>query len=96
MHAVLRKYAGKGAKELIDLIEKNKSAIVALLRQVPGFVSYTLARTEAGGFSVTVCQDQAGISESNRIAREWIAQHAQGITVAAPEVTAGGVIAHSA
>ena len=55
----------------------------------------TLARTETGGFSVTVCREPAGIDESTRVAREWIAKNAQGIAVSAPEVTAGGVLLHA-
>ncbi len=45
MHAVVRTYSGKGAKELFDFLEKNKSDIEKLLRSVKGFVGYTLVRT---------------------------------------------------
>ena len=34
MHAVVRTYSGKGAKELIDLIEKNKPEVERLIRGV--------------------------------------------------------------
>jgi hypothetical protein len=36
MHAVVRNYSGKGAKELIDLIEKNKPEVERLIRGVKG------------------------------------------------------------
>ena len=37
MHAVVRTYSGKGAKELLDLLEKNKSTVEKLIRAVKGF-----------------------------------------------------------
>jgi len=75
MHAVMRSYSGKGAKELFDVIEKNKAEVEKVIRPVKGFVSYSVARTADGGFSVTVCQDKAGC-ESTRAARDWIAKNA--------------------
>ena len=94
MQVVIRKYSGNGSKELLDLLEKNRAEIEATLRKVQGFVSYTLARTESGGFSVTVCQAQAGIDESTKVAREWIAKNGRSIAVGPPEVTLGSVISH--
>jgi hypothetical protein len=64
MQVVVRKYSGKGAKELFDVLEKRTTDVESLIRSVKGFVSYTLARSGDGGFSVTVCQDKAGIDES--------------------------------
>jgi hypothetical protein len=64
MQVVLRKYSGKGAKELFDLLEKNTTELQKLLLPIQGFVSYTLARNEDGGFSVTVCQDKGGIDQA--------------------------------
>jgi hypothetical protein len=60
MHAVIRTYCGKGAKELFDILEKNKAEAVGVMRPIKGFVSYLEARTADGGFSVTVCEDKAG------------------------------------
>jgi hypothetical protein len=67
MHAVVRTYSGKGAKELIDLIEKNKPEVEKLIRGVKGFVSYSLVRTADGGLSVSVYQDKAGTDESLKV-----------------------------
>ena len=67
MHAVVRNYSGKGAKALIDLIEKNKVEVESLIRSVKGFVSYSLVRTSRGGFSVSVYEDKAGTDESIRV-----------------------------
>ena len=94
MHAVMRSYSGKGAKELFDVIEKNKAEVEKVIRPIKGFVSYSLVRAADGGFSVTVCQDKAGTDESVRAARDWIAQNASNTGAAAPTVSEGTVMLH--
>ena len=92
MQVVIRTYAGKGAKELFDVLENRKADVESIIRSVKGFVSYTLARSGDGGFSVTVCQDKAGIDESVQKAREWIATNAGNTGVGAPNVSDGTVL----
>lgn len=92
MEAVVRTYSGKGAKELFAALEKNASAVQVLMRSVNGFVGYTLARTETGGFSVTICLNKAGIDESVQKAKDWVEKNAGNLGVAEPEVIAGTVI----
>ena len=70
MQTIIRTYSGKGTKELFEVLEKNKADVEKLLRSVKGFVSYTLARSADGGFSVTVCKDKAGIDDSVEKARD--------------------------
>jgi hypothetical protein len=94
MHAVLRSYSGKGAKELFDILEKNKVEVEKLLRSVSGFVSYSLVRGADGGFSLSVYQDKAGADESIRVAREWVAKNAGNTGVGSPTVSEGSVILH--
>src|SRR5262249_19707511 len=74
MHAVTRTYSGKGAKELFDILEKNKAEVERLIRAVKGFVSYSLVRTASGG--VSVLRDKTGTDESSRVARDWVAKNA--------------------
>ena len=71
MHVVTRSYSGKGAKELVDVLEKNKADVEKLIRSIKGFVSYSLVRTADGGLSVSVFQDKAGADESVKVARDW-------------------------
>jgi hypothetical protein len=92
MHAVVRTYSGKGAKELLNMLEKDKSTVEKLIRGIKGFVSYSLVRTEDGGFSVSVFQDKKGSEESVRVARDYISKNAGGLGVAPPKVTEGAVI----
>jgi restriction endonuclease Mrr len=94
MQTVLRRYSGKGAKELFDLLEERKAKVEEMMGGVKGLVTYTLVRSGDGGFSVTVCQDKTGIDEGVQRAKEWIANNAGSIGAAAPEVTEGTVIAH--
>ncbi len=94
MQTVIRTYSGKGAKELFDLLEQRKADVEKLLRSVKGFVGYTLARSSDGGFSVTVCQDKAGIDESMQKAKDWIAQNAGNTGMAPPAVSEGSVLIH--
>lgn len=94
MEAMIRTYSGKGAKELFDVLAKHQSDLESLLRAVKGFVSYTLARSSDGGFSVTVCNDKASVDESLQTAKDWIAKNAGATGVGAPVVTEGSVIIH--
>jgi hypothetical protein len=94
MHAVVRTYSGKGAKELLDVLEKSKADVEKLIRSVKGFVSYSLVRTAGGGFSVSVYQDKAGVDESVRLARDWISKNAGNTGAAAPTISEGATILH--
>lgn len=94
MQTVIRKYSGKGAKELFDVLEKRAADVEELMRTVKGFVSYTLARSGDGGFSVTVCQDKAGMDESVQKAKAWIAENGGSTGVSAPEISEGSVLVH--
>ncbi|MGF6605647.1 restriction endonuclease Mrr [Paraburkholderia sp. WSM4175] len=94
MQTVIRRYSGKGAKELFDLLEKRTTDVEELMRSVKGFVGYTLARSGDGGFSVTVCQDKAGIDESVQKAKDWIAKNAGDTGATGPEVSEGSVLIH--
>jgi hypothetical protein len=69
MYAVVRTYTGAGAKELFSLLEQRKADVEAVMRKVPGLVSYTLVRSGEGGIAVTVCQNKTGAEESTRLAK---------------------------
>ena len=94
MHAVMRSYTGSGSKEFFDLLEQRKSEVESLMRAVKGFVSYSLVRSADGGFSVTINQDKAGADESQKVARDWVKQHASSTGIGSPKVSEGSVITH--
>jgi hypothetical protein len=92
MYAIVRNYLGAGAKQLFDVLEKEKAEVEATLRKVPGLVSYTLARSGDGGMSITVCNDKAGADESVKVAREWIKKNAANVPAYPPAIMEGAVI----
>jgi hypothetical protein len=92
MYAVVRSYAGPGAKELFDMLEERKEEVESLIRPVAGLVSYAMLRTSDGGATVTVCQDKAGTEESTRIAREWVQENAAGLGMDPPTISEGNVV----
>lgn len=92
MYAVIRTYSGPGAKQLFDVLEKQKADVEAALRKVTGLASYTLLPLGDGGMSVTVCTDKAGTDESMKVARDWIQKNASHIHASPPVVTEGPVI----
>jgi hypothetical protein len=92
MHAVVRTYTGKGAKELFDILEQRKTEVEKIMRSVKGFQNYTLVRTADGGLSISVFQDKAGTDESSQKAADWVRQNASASGVGAPQVSQGSVI----
>ena len=95
MHAVVRSYSGSGAKELFDRLEESKESIENLLRSIAGFVSYSLVRTDDGGFSVTVCEEKSGTDESMKVTWDWVQKNASDLKVNPPSVMEGSVIIQS-
>jgi hypothetical protein len=92
MHVVTRRYSGRGAKEMIDLVLKNKDEVTKLMRGVKGFVSYVIVKSGDEWMTATMCNDKAGCDESMRIARDWISKNASSTGVAAPQVNEGEVL----
>ena len=92
MHAVTRFYSGPEAVKLFDVLDAKKDSVEAAIREVPGFVAYTLFRTSDGGVSVTVCTDKAGADQSVERAREWVKENAGDVGVSPPAISEGEVI----
>jgi hypothetical protein len=87
MHAVVRHY--KGSAKLMDELATRQDEVEELIRGVPGFVSYCLLRTEDGGASITMCQDEAGTAESVKRAAAYIKENLDGIAAGPPEIIEG-------
>ncbi len=94
MQIVIRTYHGKGTRKLFDLLEAHQADVQALMSSIKGLISYTLARNDEGGFSVTICRDNHGIKKSVKLAREFIAQHSPDTNLAAMHIFEGKVITH--
>ena len=71
MYVVVRRYVG--ASKLIDAMVERQSDVKELISAVPGFRAYYAVNTGNGGVAtITVCDDEAGTSESSRRAAEWV------------------------
>ena len=79
---------------MFDVLEQRAAELDSVMGSIKGLVTYALVRSGDGGFSVTVCQDQAGLDESTQKAKDWIAKNAANTGAPAPEVIVGSVIKH--
>ena len=91
MYGVLRSYSGDGAKKLATRLEERKAEVEALIRGVPGLISWGLMRTSDGCTTFTLCKDKAGADQSVSIARDWIKKNASDVSASAPTITEGPV-----
>jgi hypothetical protein len=85
----IRRYAG--AQELADELGRRSDEIERLLRDVEGFTAYCLVKTAEGMTSLTVCEDQAGSGESNKVAASWLAENLPQLVPSPPEISGGEV-----
>lgn len=95
MFATVRKYKDL-SPGTTEEIERRRADIEAMISRAPGFVSYSLCRTDDGLLSVTVCDDRAGTEESNTLAASWIKENMPGFVPSPPEIWGGEVLAHLA
>lgn len=91
MYVVVRSYSGQGASELFDVLAQREEDVKALISGVPGFSSYAAVRGDAGGVTVTICEDKAGTDESSRRAAEWVKENVS-TTVDPPAITEGNTV----
>jgi heme-degrading monooxygenase HmoA len=90
MYATIRRYENDPG--LADRLAERSDEIRQLMSGVAGFRSYHLVRSNDGTASVTICDDQAGTEESNRLAASWLKENMPDAVSAAPRVTAGEVV----
>ena len=91
MYGVMRSYSGDGAKKLASRIEDRKAEVEAVMRSVPGLMTWGLMRTADGCTTFTLCKDKAGADQSVITARQWVNQNASDINAPAPTITEGPV-----
>lgn len=90
MYATVRVYGE--AEGLADAVAEHKAEILGIFREIAGFRSYHIVKTEAtSATSITVCDDQAGAEATNQAARDWIAANLKDLKISAPVVHVGEV-----
>lgn len=90
MHVTVRNY--RGSSDLIDLLVENEDTVRSLISGIDGFRAYYLVRTNDGGLSISVFDDESGAEESNRVAADWVRENASDVRTDPPEVSAGEVV----
>jgi heme-degrading monooxygenase HmoA len=90
MHVVIRHYAG--SSRLIDELVDRSKDVEELIRGVDGFRAYYLIRTAGGGASVSVFENEAGTTESNKRAAAYIKENLDGVAAGPPEIIEGQTV----
>ena len=73
----------------------RRTELEALMRSVPGLVSYQLLETAEGVAAVAVCHDRAGCEECTRRTQRWVDTNLTDVAGRSPLVVGGDVIAES-
>jgi heme-degrading monooxygenase HmoA len=89
MHVTMRYYAGN--TDLADQLAERADEIRAVIRDVPGFQSYYLAKLDDATVSITVCDDEAGTAASTQVAANWIRENMPDLSASPPMVSSGTV-----
>jgi hypothetical protein len=90
MYSTIRRYEDN--KALADLLAARGDEIRTVISQAPGFRAYYLVRGTGGTASITICDDQAGAEETNRLAATWLKENLPDAVSAPPHVNAGEVV----
>ncbi len=90
MYATLRYYRGNSG--LADALAARADEVKAVVAGVQGFRAYYLVRTDDSTVSVTVCDDQAGAEETNRVAADWVSENMPEAAANSPDITGGEVV----
>jgi len=89
LFASTRKFTG--VPELSNELMKHQAEIAGVLKPIKGFRAYYLIKTADGIQSVTLCDDRAGVEESNRVASTWLKEKLPTFANRTPEITMGEV-----
>ena len=90
MYVSIRRYVGNSG--LADELAARSDEVKAVIEPVQGFQQYFLVKATDGTASITICEDQAGVEESNRAAAAWIKENMPEIASSPPEITAGEAV----
>jgi len=92
MFASVRKY--NGAPTMVEELVKRQDEVRSALTPIRGFNAYYLLKSDDGALSMTICEDRAGVEESNRVASTWLKDKLPTFSSRAPEITIGQLQIH--
>jgi hypothetical protein len=88
MYASIRQYRSTDVGE----VARRAADFVPIVRQVPGFSAwYVVDGGDGTLITVTLCEDQAGVEESVRLAADWVRENIADLIEGSPTVTNGEV-----
>lgn len=97
MYMVVRHYHDNDPNYAKQSIERNRTTLVPLLSQQPGFVAYYTFEGEDGSVvSIGVYESKEEAERSNQIAADWVKQNSSQYVRKPPVVTAGEVLVYKA
>jgi hypothetical protein len=89
MYGSIRRYRVSNPQAFSDRVN---ASFINLLRKVPGFISYTGIEESSGTWaSVSLFVSKDGVAHSDRLAAEWVQEHAADLVFGPPEITEGPV-----
>jgi heme-degrading monooxygenase HmoA len=76
-----------------EVVERDESGLVPLLRSAPGFVEFDLVQVgEDVGVSITIFETQEQAEEANRRAADWVKQNVAPLVAGPAEIVAVGQV----
>lgn len=90
MYATVRSYSD--SPEMADALVGREADVKNLIGGIDGFRAYYVIRTAGGAVTVSVFDDEAGASESTRLAADWIRTNLPEIAGGTPQVSSGEVV----
>ena len=91
MRAMIRR--DEGAAAVVDPLIRDARALSAAAGRVSGFIVHTILQTDDGALiSVSICEDQVGLTELDQLFTTWLVGQAAVSARPAPRVISGDVI----
>ncbi len=89
MYGTIRRYKVKDPKAFSELVNAQ---FINIVRKVPGFVSYVGIDEGNGNWaSVGLFTTKEGITQSDRLAADWVHRTCADLVAGPPEITEGPV-----
>ena len=74
-----------------EIVNTVKEGLLPLLEKAPGFLGYYIVDTKDNkATSFTICENQAGVDQANRVAMDWVKKNLSK-QLTDPEVFAGNM-----
>ena len=93
MYVSIRQYNGR---DVAEISRRAQQGFAPIVQQVPGFVAWYLVDGGGGAlFTVTLCEDRAGVEASVSAAADWVPDNIADLVQGSPAVLNGEVRAQA-